>query len=321
MTTIPTTAYVGTLSAERFTFLSAAPLFFDGAGGNDVIWSGEGDDLIKGGPGTDLIFGDGGNDTIFGDQDADPAKPGSDDSILGDSHLAPSGTATAFQGVDLIFAGAGNDFANGEGNNDHIDGGLGEDTLWGGYGNDLVMGGDGDDELWGGSSANRPSAFIVNATHNGISTDYQPTSSSSDGGLLSPDDTGSDLLIGGDGSDSLHGQGGNDRLIGGDGKDRFVFETSLDANSNVDKVNDFNPRDGDKVVLSLNIFTGIGAKLSKGEFTVGRGAEDDSDRIVYNRKSGNISFDDDGRGGDDAVLFAIVDARLKLTHKDFDMMA
>jgi serralysin len=119
----------------------------------------------------------------------------------------------------------------------------------------------------------------------------------------------------------LHGQAGNDRLIGGDGKDRFFFETSLSSIANVDKVQDFSPRDDDEFVLSRAIFTDIGARLAKGEFNVGRRAEDDSDRIVYNRKSGVLSFDDDGRGGDAAVPFAIVDARLNLTHNDFEMIA
>jgi Ca2+-binding RTX toxin-like protein len=234
MTTFATNAYVGTISAERFTFLSGVPMFFDAAAGNDVIWSGEGGDLIKGGLGGDLIFGDGGSDTIFGDEDADPAKAGSADFILGDSHLAPSGVATAFQGVDLVFAGAGNDFVNGEGNNDHIDGGTGDDTLWGGFDTDFVAGGDGDDNLWGGSSPNRPATFTVNTTHNGISTDFEPLSASSDGGILAANDASRDTLVGGDGNDSLHGQGGSDRLIGGDGRDRFVFDTSLDPITNVD---------------------------------------------------------------------------------------
>jgi hypothetical protein len=37
--------------------------------------------------------------------------------------------------------------------------------------------------------------------------------------------------------------------------------------------------------------------------------------------SGDISFDHDGQGGDGAVPFAVVDARLKITHKDFEMIA
>jgi Ca2+-binding RTX toxin-like protein len=323
MTTTPTNAYVGTISAEYFTFLSAAPLFFDAGAGNDVIWSGEGGDLIIGGLGADLIFGDGGSDVIFGDLDADPAKPGAGDFILGDSHLAPSGVATAFQGADLIFAGAGNDFVNGEGNNDRIDGGPGDDTLWGGYGADFIVGGDGDDELWGGTAPNRPPAFTVATTHNGISTDFEPRTTISNGGILAADDQSNDTLIGGDGDDTLHGQGGNDLLIGGDGKDRFVFDTSLNPKTNVDDVRDFVPRngDGDRMVLSRAIFTDIGGKLSKGEFHIGKKAEGGNDRIIYNKKSGGMSFDHDGRGGDGAVLFATLDAKLKITHRDFEMIA
>jgi Ca2+-binding RTX toxin-like protein len=316
-----TNAYTGTISAERFSVLSGDPLFFDAREGNDVVWAGDAGDLIKGGLGADLIHGDAGSDTIFGDEDADPAKPGSGDFIVGDSYLTPGGVASGNQGADLIFAGAGNDFVNGEGNNDHVDGGTGDDTLWGGFGADFIAGGDGDDDLWGGSSPDRPATFTVNTTHNGISGDFVPTSSSSNGGILATSDTSRDTLIGGDGDDSLHGQGGNDRLIGGDGGDRFVFDTALDPASNVDDVRDFVPRDGDRIVLSRAIFTDIGAKLSKGEFHIGKKAEDGNDRIIYNKKSGGMSFDDDGRGGDSAVLFAMLDPKLKVTHKDFEMIA
>jgi hypothetical protein len=34
-----------------------------------------------------------------------------------------------------------------------------------------------------------------------------------------------------------------------------------------------------------------------------------------------MAFDHDGRGGDGAVLFATLDAKLKITHKDFEMVA
>ncbi len=258
---------------------------------------------------------------IFHDEDADPTKLGSGDFIVGDSYLSPGGGVSGGQGADLIFAGAGNDFVNGEGNNDHIDGGTGDDFLWGGFGADFVAGGDGNDDLWGGSSPNRPAPFTVNTTHNGISGAFVPTVSSSDGGILATSDASGDTLIGGDGDDSLHGQGGNDRLIGGDGNDRFFFDTALDPGTNVDDVRDFVPRNGDRLVLAMAIFTDIGAKLSKGEFHIGKKAEDGDDRIIYNRKSGGTLFDHDGRGGDGAVLFATLDAKLKMTHKDFEMIA
>lgn len=323
MTTFATNAYIGTISAEYFSFLSGAPMFFDGAAGNDVVWAGDASDLVKGGLGCDLLFGDAGGDTIFGDEDADSTKPGSADFIVGDSYLSPGGVASSGQGADLIFAGAGNDFVNAEGNNDHIDAGVGDDLVWGGLGNDFVVGGDGNDELWGGSSPSRPATFTVNTTHMGISGDFMPTSSSSDGGIVATSDASADTLVGGDGDDSLHGQGGNDRLVGAEGNDRFVFDTSLDRSVNVDNVVDLVPRKGhgDLLALSMAIFPEIGGRLSKGEFHIGNRAEDGGDRIIYNKKSGGVSFDHDGRGGDGAVLFATIDAKLKITHKDFDVIA
>jgi Ca2+-binding RTX toxin-like protein len=266
-----------------------------------------------GGPGNDTISGGAGSDTIYGDDYADPLQPGGSDYIVGDAqlhnNLPPSG-----QGNDVIFGGAGNDFINGEGSNDYLDGGPGDDTLWGGYGPDLLFGRDGDDHLWGGSSPTRPATVTVSWTH------PIPSQMQVNGGIQAVDDASADVLRGGAGDDHLHGQLGNDQLVGGSGSDRFYFETALNPATNVDTMGDFTPRE-DTIVLSQAIFTGIGSKFKKGHLAIGKKAKDGNDRFVYDKKNGLLLSDDDGKGGDPAVLFATLDAKLKLSHKDFDMIA
>ena len=52
---------------------------------------------------------------------------------------------------------------------------------------------------------------------------------------------GDDLLSGGGGNDRLIGGPGNDQLSGGPGSDDFQFDAPLDADTNQDRIVDFNP--------------------------------------------------------------------------------
>jgi Ca2+-binding RTX toxin-like protein len=56
-----------------------------------------------------------------------------------------------------------------------------------------------------------------------------------------------DLIDGGAGNDTIIGGAGTDTLTGGRGADTFVFC----ANSQYDVVTDFNPAEGDRVLLDL----------------------------------------------------------------------
>jgi len=65
-----------------------------------------------------------------------------------------------------------------------------------------------------------------------------------------------DLLIGTDGADTINGGGGNDTIIGGAGTDVLTGGHGADtfvlnANSQYDIITDFNPAEGDKIVLDF----------------------------------------------------------------------
>ena len=77
----------------------------------------------------------------------------------------------------------------------------------------------------------------------------------------------------------------------------------------------------DRIALSAAIFAAIGANLRSDEFHVGARAHDGSDRIVYDEKSGKLSYDEDGKGGHDPIQIALLDKHLDLHARDFIMVA
>ncbi|SFK28206.1 Ca2+-binding protein, RTX toxin-related [Methylorubrum salsuginis] len=130
---------------------------------------------------------------------------------------------------------------------------------------------------------------------------------------------GIDRLEGGTGNDRLAGGLGNDRLIGGDGYDDFVFDTALNAKTNVDRITDFAVA-SDSIALENAIFKSLKVgDLAAGAFYIGSAAHDASDRIIYNNKTGALLYDADGKGGQAAVQFATLDSNLKLTADHFDI--
>ncbi len=128
--------------------------------------------------------------------------------------------------------------------------------------------------------------------------------------------TGNDLLYGGAGNDLLHGGGGKDYLRGGAGRDAFVFSTPT-GESNVDRIADFNVPN-DTIRLDNKGFVGLNAgALSGARFCVGSQAKDSSDRIIYNKSTGELFYDPDGTGSAAQVKFAVLSSPPKLTAADF----
>ncbi|MBF9232743.1 calcium-binding protein [Microvirga sp. BT350] len=148
----------------------------------------------------------------------------------------------------------------------------------GGGGNDVIIGGYGNDRLYGGG--------------------------------------GDDLLVGGAGSDRLSGGLGRDLLVGGEGADAFVFEAALGA-SNIDTIRDFSVWD-DVILLHHEIFDGLSiGSLSSKAFEIGTSAQTADTRIVYNRATGELSYDADGNGRGEAVTFAVFDTSVALKASHF----
>jgi len=125
-------------------------------------------------------------------------------------------------------------------------------------------------------------------------------------------------LAGGSGNDTLYGGAGKDVLTGGTGQDLFVFDTRPNTRSNLDTITDFSAAD-DTIHLKKSVFTKIAQKgaLSSQAFWSGAKAHDASDRIVYNKKTGILYYDEDGTGTKAAVQIAKLANKASLSKNDF----
>jgi hypothetical protein len=132
----------------------------------------------------------------------------------------------------------------------------------------------------------------------------------------------------GDGNDSFKSAGkgkaglidmgpGNDRVAFGKKADKLLFDSALNAATNVDRVKKFESGK-DKFFLDDDIFTTIApGTLSSSAFRKGAAAADANDRIIYDKKTGALYFDPDGAGGAPQTQFAKLDPGTKLKARDF----
>ena len=129
---------------------------------------------------------------------------------------------------------------------------------------------------------------------------------------------GNDTLVGNAGKDKLYGESGNDILIGGadndtlyggTGADKFVFNTKLNATTNLDTIKDF-VKGTDKIVLDDDIFTKFANKssISAGNLITGTKALQADDYLIYNTSNDTLYYDQDGSGSKfGLVAFAKID--------------
>jgi Ca2+-binding RTX toxin-like protein len=128
------------------------------------------------------------------------------------------------------------------------------------------------------------------------------------------------MIDGGQGRDVIDGKGKSDRLTGGLDADSFIFSSKL-SKKNVDLIVDFSIGE-DRVFLESSIFKRIGeGTLGADQFTMSNKgtAKDKQDRIIYDKDSGALLYDSDGKGGKDAIKFAKISKNLDLTHLDFEI--
>ena len=110
---------------------------------------------------------------------------------------------------------------------------------------------------------------------------------------------------------------GNDLVVLGKKADKILFDSALNAATNVDTVKKFESGK-DKFYLDDDIFTTIApGQLSKTAFHKGTSAADADDRIIYDKKTGALYYDPDGVGGLAQIQFAKLDKGAKLKASDF----
>lgn len=125
---------------------------------------------------------------------------------------------------------------------------------------------------------------------------------------------GDDIIKGDSGNDRLGGGQDHDILAGGSGKDAFVFNSFAAKDS--DKVTDFISKT-DKLEFSHTTFDLKLGKIDAGEFFAGTKAHDADDRFIYDKKSGQLFYDDDGIGAHSQHLVATLTNHVTITASDF----
>ena len=130
---------------------------------------------------------------------------------------------------------------------------------------------------------------------------------------------GDDTILGGRGRDTIGGGAGTDRLDGGKDGDQFVFSAKLKVAA-VDTIVNFE-HDHDRITLHDKVFKEVGSSISSSEFYAKAGAikaHDSSDRVIYNKATGDLYYDKDGKGGATAFHFAtLANHPGSLDHADF----
>ena len=272
-----------------------------GLNGNDKLNGGEGDDILNGGAGSDTMTGGLGNDTYYvdnlGDVIIETSTLATEIETVFSSVTRNLGLGSNLENLTLTgtaaIKGIGNELNNilvGNSGANILRGGTGSDTMAGGLGNDTYYvnnAGDVTTELAGAGIDTVFSSvtWILGANIENLTL----TGTAAINGIGNVLDN---TLTGNTGANILNGGLGNDTLTGGAGQDIFVFNSTLNAATNLDAITDFSAVD-DTIRLSRTIFNKIintGA-LADSQFlasTDGTAADAD-DYILYNTTSGALS--------------------------------
>jgi Ca2+-binding RTX toxin-like protein len=297
----------------------------DGGDGNDLLNGGAGDDVVSGGAGNDTLVGGGGSDKLDG-------GAGTDTVILTGSHSDYSVVVTAeglqvthnqtkstqfMTGLELFQMSSGATLSLAQFIQPASEPPVSQPpvtelpivTVTVKVSTDFIL-----------------PANVLHVVATGTSS-VKLVGNTRDNSIVG--NSGKNAIDGGDGNDKVNGGLGNDNLVGGSGKDAFMFTTKLgtsttDRKVNFDTVKDFSVRD-DSLYLDNAIFKKLGkkgteqkpAKLDKKFFTVGDKAKDKDDYIVYDKKTGVLSYDADGSGKGEAVEFALLKNKPTLKVDDF----
>lgn len=309
----------------------------DGGAGNDTLTGGAGNDTYVINSTLDVIV-----ETALAGAGIDSVQANFSGYTLGANLEKLTLTGSAIVGT----GNALNNVITGNANSNQLSGMAGNDTLDGGVGNDAMTGGTGNDTYiidsvndyvieaagaTGGVDTVLSSVFYnltdtdgAGGTLGGNVENLTLTGASNVGGIgnaLKNRITGNDgnnSLDGGVGIDTLAGGLGNDTLTGGADADVFMFNTALNASTNVDIITDFT-HGSDHIYLENAIFnklTVTGVLKAANFYNAATGAADANDYIGYNSTTGALYYDADGNGAGTAVQFATLSTHPTLTVAD-----
>lgn len=314
-----------------------------GGGGIDLIAGREGNDVLSGDAGNDFLAGDAGDDILRGGTGADNMQGGEGSDIYFVDNTGDVVQESDVAGIDtvnasvtfslsaqfienLVLTGSANINARGNSLANTLTGNNGNNAINGATGADLMIGLRGDDTY----TVDNAGDVVQEASGGGTDTVKSSVTFSLRGGhvehlLLTGsaniNGTGNskdNQITGNTGNNVLNGWSGSDTLTGGGSSDVFVFDTALDAATNVDTITDFQI-DIDKIRLDNDIFEAVGASLTASEFVANAtgAATTGSQNIIYNTTDGRLFYDPDGTGAQASVHFATLAPGLALDLLDF----
>lgn len=264
-----------------------------GLGGIDYLYGDDGNDTLSGGKGDDKLTGGAGNDKIDGGDGVDLVS--FDGDVLGKKGVEIDLGKTGLQNfgawgkdtilnVEGVYGSANNDMITGTDKHDEV--------LIGGGGTDVIKGLGGNDTLYAQIG---PGGFYTEVI-------------------------GNDTLDGGAGNDIINSGDGADLMIGGAGKDTFVFQRLPQTffGDDVDKIKDFDSKQ-DMIKMAHQAIDQFDAgKVNADHFVLGTAAKDGDDWLIYDKKTGNLYYDEDGSGTDhDQVLITTLMNKGDLSNTDF----
>jgi Ca2+-binding RTX toxin-like protein len=343
-------------AADNYIAGNNAANVLQGLGGDDLLLGYGGNDTLNGGRGIDALIGGTGDDTYvvdnMNDEVIETDGEGLDTVNVTISTTVNGNTYTLGDNVEsgalknaIAFNLAGNELNNtltGNAAKNTLDGGAGADTMIGGAGNDTYYVDDAGDVIVDSSGIDTVVSSIDKTLGStlenlslqdgegdliGIGNLLANTLIGNDGANELSGLAGNDILKGMAGDDNLSGGLGKDTLWGGDGADTFVFDTALNATTNVDKIMDFT-HGTDHIALDESIFAGLsGGTFDAADIRSGAGfttAATADQHLIYNSTTGNLYYDADGSGGVGAKLFATVNINgghpTALTTDDFTLV-
>jgi Ca2+-binding RTX toxin-like protein len=327
-----------------------------GGAGKDHIFGLAGNDVIDGGADADSLVGGAGKDIYIvdntGDVVVEALNEGTD--LVKSSvnfTLSDNIETLTLTGTDSI-NGTGNTLKNiitGNDSNNVLDGGAGVDKFIGGLGNDtyiidLTVAGKLEDaitetggidtlQLRGATTNTAAVTLTLAKTLENLNASATVTSllnltGNTFDNILTGNAAnnvlsglvGNDTLIGDAGNDKLIGGLGLDNLSGGLGNDTFVFDSALNASTNVDVITDFTSG-ADKLQLSAKIFAKVkGVNFADVFHDTAITDTHVNNYIIYDSSTGIVSYDADGSGAGTAVQFATLTGLPTLTATDFTVV-
>ena len=133
-----------------------------------------------------------------------------------------------------------------------------------------------------------------------------------------------DKITGASADEVLTGGKGKDVLKGGGGSDGFLFDAKAFGRKQADKILDFNPDEGDSILVDKEVFD-LGKNLKLKTIASKKAlkkASKTKNPFVYDEKKGSLYFNENGKGGGwgDGGLLAILQGKPELGASDFTIV-